>query len=168
VPPAFFGRRRYPRIVDAALKNRHKQFVIDGEAVVLGVDGIVDFNALHSRKHDHEVRLYAFDILALDGEDLRELPLSTRKANLARLLARRTDGIFVADFERRDWAGPVPARLLDGPGGHGLEARGPALPCGTIKGLGQGEEPHTPRDGAGDAFVLTRPADCYSRDRLVE
>src|SRR5229473_552645 len=50
---------RYPWIVEAALKNRVKQFVIDGEAVVLGVDGIADFNALHSRKHDHEVQLYA-------------------------------------------------------------------------------------------------------------
>jgi bifunctional non-homologous end joining protein LigD len=73
--------------------------VIDGEAVVLGVDGIADFNALHSRKHNHEVQLYAFDILALDGEDLRGLPLSVRKSNLARLLARRPDGIFVAPFE---------------------------------------------------------------------
>ena len=62
---------RYPWIVEAALKNRVKQFVIDGEAVVLGVDGVADFNALHSRKHDDEVQLYAFDILALDGEDLR-------------------------------------------------------------------------------------------------
>jgi hypothetical protein len=40
---------RYPRIVEAALKNRHRQFVIDGEAVVLGVDGISDFDALHSK-----------------------------------------------------------------------------------------------------------------------
>ena len=38
--------KRYPWIVEAALKNRHKQFVLDGEAVVLGVDGISDFNAL--------------------------------------------------------------------------------------------------------------------------
>jgi bifunctional non-homologous end joining protein LigD len=74
---------RYPWIVEAALKNRIKQFVIDGEAVVLGVDGIADFNALHSRRHDDEVQLYAFDILALDGEDLRGLPLSMRKTNLA-------------------------------------------------------------------------------------
>jgi len=82
---------RYPWIVEAALKNRSKRFVIDGEAVVLGVDGIADFDALHSRKHDHEVQLYAFDILALDGEDLCGLPLSMRKTNLARLLARRPD-----------------------------------------------------------------------------
>jgi len=91
---------RYPWIVEAALNNRHRQFVVDGEAVVLGVDGVADFNALHSRRHDHEVQLYAFDIMALDGDDLRALPLSMRKTNLARLLARRPDGIFVAEFEQ--------------------------------------------------------------------
>src|SRR5215831_9856536 len=47
---------RYPWIVEAASKNRHRQFVIDGEAVVLGVDGIADFNALHSRRHDEAVQ----------------------------------------------------------------------------------------------------------------
>jgi ATP-dependent DNA ligase len=46
------------------------------------------------------VQLYAFDVLALDGEDLRRLPLSLRKQNLARLLARRPDGIFVAPFQQ--------------------------------------------------------------------
>jgi ATP-dependent DNA ligase len=46
------------------------------------------------------VQLYAFDVLAMDGEDLRQLPLSRRKINLARLLARRPDGIFVAPFEQ--------------------------------------------------------------------
>ena len=91
---------RYPWIVESALKNRQQQFIIDGEAVILGVDGIPDFNALHSRKHEEEVQLYAFDVVALDGEDLRPLPLSLRKTNLARLLARRPDGIFVAPFEQ--------------------------------------------------------------------
>ena len=74
---------------------------------MLGVDGVPDFNALHSRKHDEEVQLYAFDILALDGDDLRNLPLSMRKTNLAGLLARRSDGTFVAEFEGRDRAEPV-------------------------------------------------------------
>jgi bifunctional non-homologous end joining protein LigD len=91
---------RYPLIVEAALRNRSTSFVIDGEAVLLGIDGISDFNGLHSRKHNDEVQLYAFDILALDGEDLRKLPLHLRKNNLARLLARRPDGIFVAPFEQ--------------------------------------------------------------------
>jgi ATP-dependent DNA ligase len=46
---------RYPRIVEAALRNRQSSFVIDGEAVLLGVDGVSDFNGLHSRRHDDEV-----------------------------------------------------------------------------------------------------------------
>jgi ATP-dependent DNA ligase len=32
----------YPRIVESALKNRQKHFVLDGEAVVLGFEGIPD------------------------------------------------------------------------------------------------------------------------------
>ena len=91
---------RYPLIREAALRNRNNSFVIDGEAVVLGVDGISDFNGLHSRKHDDEVQFYAFDILVSDGEDIRKLPLSRRRANLSRLLARRVDGIFLSEFEQ--------------------------------------------------------------------
>jgi bifunctional non-homologous end joining protein LigD len=92
--------KRYPWIVEATLKNRHKQFVLDGEAVVLGADGISDFNALHSGKHNHEAQLYAFDVLAMDGDDLRELPLLQRKAKLDKLLARHHGGIFVGSFEQ--------------------------------------------------------------------
>jgi ATP-dependent DNA ligase len=39
-------------------------------------------------------------VLAVDGDDLRRLPLSMRKANLARLLARRPEGIFISEFEQ--------------------------------------------------------------------
>ena len=35
-----------------------------------------------------------------DGDDLRKLPLNMRKASLARLLARRVNGIFLSDFEK--------------------------------------------------------------------
>ena len=74
--------------------------MIDGEAVVLGVDGVSDFNALHSRKQNHDVQLCAFDVLAIDGDDLRDLPLSMRKTNLDRLLRGRPDGIFISPFEQ--------------------------------------------------------------------
>src|SRR6185369_1552402 len=91
---------RYPLITEAALRNRDSSFVLDGEAVLLGVDGISDFNGLHSRKHDDEVTFYAFDMLVSDGDDIRKLPLSMRKTNLSRLLARRVDGIHLAPFEQ--------------------------------------------------------------------
>ncbi|MBO4228355.1 DNA ligase [Bradyrhizobium neotropicale] len=91
--------KRFPWIAETARQIRTKQFVLDGEAVLLGVDGISDFDGLHSGKYNDEVQLYAFDILADNGEDVRKLPLSMRKLNLERLLARRASGIFVAPFE---------------------------------------------------------------------
>jgi bifunctional non-homologous end joining protein LigD len=70
--------------------------------VLLGVDGVSDFDGLHSRKQDDEVQLYAFDILAADRDDPWKVPLAMRKANPARLLARRPDGIFLSDFEQSE------------------------------------------------------------------
>jgi bifunctional non-homologous end joining protein LigD len=98
------------------MKNRSKQFVIDGEAVVLDIHAVSDFEALYSRKHDEQVQLYAFDILALDGDDLRNLPLSM-KTNLARLLRCRQDGIFIAPFE----VGEIGPDLFRAACGMGLE-----------------------------------------------
>jgi bifunctional non-homologous end joining protein LigD len=91
--------KRFPLIVEAALKLRQEHFVIDGEVVVLDKDGVSDFDALASRKHDKRAQLYAFDMLAGDGEDHRQLPLSLRKRNLTRLLRRRVAGIFPAEFD---------------------------------------------------------------------
>ncbi len=91
---------RFPLIVEAALENKQQRFVIDGEAVLLGDDGVSDFHGLHSRRHNDQIKLYAFDILALDGDDLRTLPLHLRKEKLARLLAKRPEGIFVSDYEQ--------------------------------------------------------------------
>lgn len=91
--------KRYPWVVETALKIKHDHFIVDGEAVILGVDGISDFNALHSRHNDHEVQLYAFDCLSYGGDDLRRLPLAMRKTNLMQLLRGRSQGIFVAPYE---------------------------------------------------------------------
>lgn len=91
---------RFPWIAETALKLRQDQFVIDGEICVLDVQGISDFNALHSNKHNDEAQLYAFDLIAFGGEDLREQTLLDRKDKLDKLLRGRAQGIFVAPFER--------------------------------------------------------------------
>lgn len=109
--------KRYPWIVEAALKNRSKRFVIDGEAVILGIDGVSDFDALHSGRENHEVQLCAFDVLAVDDDDLRDLPLSMRKTNLERLLRGRPNGIFVNPFE----TGAIGPDLFRAACGMGLE-----------------------------------------------
>jgi ATP-dependent DNA ligase len=113
---------RYPWIVEAARKVRRERFVIDGEAVILGVDGVSDFNALHSGKHNEEVQLCAFDLLVEGDDDLRKLPLHLRKASLERLLARRPEGVFVNPFERGE-IGPDLFRAACNMGLEGLVSK---------------------------------------------
>ena len=68
------------------------------------------------------MQLYAFDVLALDGEDLRPLPLSMRKTNLTRLLRGRPDGMFVAPFEQGE-IGPDLFRAACNMGLEGLVSK---------------------------------------------
>jgi bifunctional non-homologous end joining protein LigD len=91
---------RFPLIVAGALELPQEHFVLDGEVVVLKPDGVSDFDALASRKHDKHAQLYAFDMLAGDGEDLRPWPLALRKGALAGLLSDAVDGIFIAEYEQ--------------------------------------------------------------------
>jgi bifunctional non-homologous end joining protein LigD len=91
-------------------------------------DGVSDFEGLHSCRHDDEVQLYAFDALVADGDELRKLPLSMRKTNLARLLARRPEGIFIAPFEQGE-IGPDLFRKACEFGLEGLVAPRPGVPC---------------------------------------
>ena len=59
-----------------------------------------DLNGLHSPKPNGEVTFYASDLLVSEGDDIRKLPLSMRRTNLAGLLARRVDGTLLAPFEQ--------------------------------------------------------------------
>jgi bifunctional non-homologous end joining protein LigD len=95
---------RYPAIAATAMKLRARSFTMDGEAVVCGRDGVAIFDALHRRGTVSEAMLYAFDLLELDGEDLRALPLGDRKKRLARLLARRRVGIVLSAHTAEDGA----------------------------------------------------------------
>jgi bifunctional non-homologous end joining protein LigD len=58
--------------------------ILDGEIICVDAKGVSQFNQLLSRKG--EPVFYAFDLLWLDGEDLREMPLVERKKRLARLV----------------------------------------------------------------------------------
>jgi bifunctional non-homologous end joining protein LigD len=133
---------RFPWIVETAHKLRSEQCILDGEAVVLGVDGNSDFRALDSRKHDHEVQFYAFDILGADDDDYRRLPLSLRKTNLARLLRNRAEGIHAAPFEHGEIGADLfqHACILRLKGMVSMPA-GPRVPPGTLRPLDQEQEP---------------------------
>ncbi len=88
--------RYFPEVRDPFLAIGGTQYVLDGELVVVTRDGL-DFDALGQRIHPAETRirmlaeqtparLVAFDLLALEGEDLRRLPLRERRQHLIQLL----------------------------------------------------------------------------------
>jgi bifunctional non-homologous end joining protein LigD len=84
---------RFPLIVEALAKLRSSSCIIDGEAVACGDDGRADFNRIRYRHHDAGVFLYAFDLIELNGDDLRREPLQVRKATLASVVARASPGL---------------------------------------------------------------------------
>ena len=81
----FDWSHRFPLIVEAAGALRVRSISIDGEAVVCGDDGVSDFDRLHSQGWDSAVFLFAFDVLEIDGDDLRQEPLERRKARLQKI-----------------------------------------------------------------------------------
>jgi bifunctional non-homologous end joining protein LigD len=78
---------------------------VDGEAVACGDDGVPSFERIRYRRHDASVFLYAFDLIELNGDDLRRDPLEVRKATLASVLAKTSAGLRLNDhIEHEDGA----------------------------------------------------------------
>jgi DNA ligase D-like protein (predicted ligase) len=77
----------YPGVVEALSAEGCRDFVVDGEVVAFDSRGVTSFQRLQRRGHERvAIFLYVFDVLRLDGEDVRELPLRERKARLRRSL----------------------------------------------------------------------------------
>jgi bifunctional non-homologous end joining protein LigD len=112
--------RRFPLIAEALTGLRSRSCIIDGEAVACDDNGLASFERIRYRQHDGDVFLYAFDLIELNGDDLRRDPLQVRKATLASILAKaRQDGA------RR----------------HRVEAAGFLVPKQTLARLTQVQEP---------------------------
>jgi bifunctional non-homologous end joining protein LigD len=116
-----FGRnggdftRRFPRIAAAVLGLPTKSCVIDGELIAAGRHGQPDFLALlHGRRA--ATCVYCFDLLELNGRDLREQPLVQRRARLQALLA-----LAQCDLLRFSESFPDADALLAGCSRRGLE-----------------------------------------------
>jgi bifunctional non-homologous end joining protein LigD len=89
-----FGHR-FPQIVESVSKLKVRSCFIDGEAVVVDERGLSAFDLLRSWRHDHAAVLCAFDLIELDGSDLRSTAIEQRKRALADLLHRERDGIVL-------------------------------------------------------------------------
>lgn len=83
-----YTRKVGPAVVEAVAALTAKNAYLDGELVVEGEDGITDFGLLQDDlgNRTDRLRVYLFDIMFLEGRDLKAMPLIERKARLAQLL----------------------------------------------------------------------------------
>ncbi|MCA1408434.1 non-homologous end-joining DNA ligase [Ensifer sp. IC3342] len=100
---------RFPSIADDARRLAVKTAILDGEAVVLDEQGRSDFGmlqrALGRLPSAHEagaIVLYAFDLLYLDGRDLRPLALHERRRLLEPIVAGREGAIRLSEEVQAD------------------------------------------------------------------
>ncbi len=97
---------RYPQIAKAAAKLGCTSAIIDGEVVINDDKGVSDFARLPGaiRREPQNLLFMAFDLLHLDGADLRHEPLLKRKKILKRLIGRRKGPLRYVDHLAADGA----------------------------------------------------------------
>jgi ATP-dependent DNA ligase len=91
---------RVPRIAEALAKLRVKSVTLDGEGVVCRDDGVSDFDKLRAavgRLGSRDAFLYAFDLLEINGTDLRRDSWEVRRATLTSILRKQRDGIKLSE-----------------------------------------------------------------------
>jgi bifunctional non-homologous end joining protein LigD len=99
--------KKFPEILDAIASLDVQDAIVDGEIVALDDQGRSSFQALQAFDMDTErppIVFYAFDLLRLNGKDLRDLPIEERKARLAELFTETTAALrysisFTKDIE---------------------------------------------------------------------
>ena len=85
--------QRFPLAAAAIAALPARSCVVDGEAIACDANGLSVFDLLRYRRQDDAVTLCAFDLLELDGADLRREPIEVRKRTLSGLLRRKHAGI---------------------------------------------------------------------------
>jgi bifunctional non-homologous end joining protein LigD len=95
---------RYRLVVDAIASLQVKSCIIDGEAIVVDQNGLSVFDLIRYRRHDHPATICAFDVIELDGADLRRCPIEERKQRLAAVLRQPHHDIALNQTYKGDGA----------------------------------------------------------------
>jgi len=93
---------RYPAIVEAVNMLKVRSCLIDGEAVACDENGLAVFDLLRREPTGEHVFLFAFDLLELNGKDLKREPFEVRKATLASLLRGCRPGVRLNEHLEHD------------------------------------------------------------------
>ncbi len=87
------GRAQFPLVVEAVNHLKVRSCLIDGEVVCCDEQGLTSFQLLRHGRNEPQAFLYAFDLLELNGTDLRREPIEVRKATLASILRKGRPGV---------------------------------------------------------------------------
>jgi ATP-dependent DNA ligase len=93
---------RFPLAVEAVSALSARSFLLDGEAIVTNERGLAVFDLIRHQRHGDDAVLIAFDLIELDGEDLRRTPIEQRKRQLAKLVRRPQAGIVLNEVFEGD------------------------------------------------------------------
>jgi hypothetical protein len=74
-------------------------------SIASDTDGMTSFDRIRHRRYDESVFMWAFDLIEIDGDDLRLEPLGARKATLARVLSRAAPGLRLNEHMEEDGSG---------------------------------------------------------------
>jgi ATP-dependent DNA ligase len=129
--------RYFPELVEPLKAQLPKRCVLDGE-IVIAIDGALEFDALQMRLHPAESRVKKlaaeipaavvfFDVLALDGDDLRETPFGKRRPMLEKILKKAQPPLHITPATRdralaNDWF-----KRFEGAGLDGVMAKGTGI-----------------------------------------
>jgi len=109
---------RFPRIAQAVAKIKAGDVVLDGEIVALDEKGTPRFQLLQQGNRE---QIYFFDVLWLDGKDLRSKPYEERRAMLEKLLRRPPANVKIAEVIDKSWTDAL--RDAAGAGWEGIIAK---------------------------------------------
>jgi bifunctional non-homologous end joining protein LigD len=84
---------RFPLVVEAVNHLKVRSCLIDGEIVCCDERGLAVFETLRQRRNETTAFMFAFDLLELDGVDMRREPIETRKATLAGVVRKSLPGV---------------------------------------------------------------------------
>src|SRR5262249_21313742 len=85
--------RRFPLIVETLARLRSRSCIIDGEAVACDDNGVASFDLIRHHRHNDRAFLYAFDLIELNGDEMRRDPPEVRKAMIRSMLAKAGLGL---------------------------------------------------------------------------
>ena len=132
---------RFPLVVEAVNHLKVRSCLIDGEVVCCDARGLATFQLLRQRRNEATAFLYAFDLLELDGTDMRREPIEGSQGDAGQILRKSRPGVRLNEHLEHP-AGAVVFQHACKMGLEGIVSKRPGItrPIGPVARLAQVRE----------------------------